>query len=82
MERKLVTCPETAHLEEVDYEPTPLGLLITGCSRFQPRCAVQCARECARRIDRRERAPDDGPAFDDEEVTAAALLAIPTNATP
>jgi Flavodoxin domain len=55
VERKRITCPETAHLEEVDLEPTPLGMVVTGCSRFEPRCEVQCTRECARRMDRRDR---------------------------
>jgi hypothetical protein len=55
VERKRITCPETAHLEEVDLEPTPLGIVVVGCSRFEPRCEVQCTRECARRMDHRER---------------------------
>jgi menaquinone-dependent protoporphyrinogen IX oxidase len=55
VERKRITCPETAHLEEVDLESTPLGILVAGCSRFEPRCDVQCARECARRMDHRDR---------------------------
>lgn len=54
MERKRITCPETAHLEEVDLERTPLGIVIGGCSRFEPRCALRCTRECARRMDRRD----------------------------
>jgi hypothetical protein len=74
MERKLITCPETAHLEEIDYERTSLGLVIVGCSRFQPRCAVECECECARRMDRRDRAPDDDLAFDDEEDTSTASI--------
>lgn len=55
MERKRIMCPETAHLELVDCEPTPLGALITGCSRFLPRSAVECSGECAARMDHRER---------------------------
>lgn len=54
MERKLITCPETAHLEEIAFERTPHGIVIEQCSRFEPRCAIECARECARRMDRRE----------------------------
>jgi hypothetical protein len=53
MERKLVTCPETAHLEEIEYEATPCGMLIHACSRFEPRSELQCARVCAARLDRR-----------------------------
>jgi len=55
MERKRITCPETSTLELIDYEPTPLGVLIAGCSRFLPRCAVSCSRECAVRMDGRAR---------------------------
>ena len=53
MERKHITCPDSGHLEEIEYEPTPYGLVIVGCSRFEPRCAVECACECARRLDRK-----------------------------
>jgi hypothetical protein len=61
MERKRITCPETAHLELIDYERTPLGVVISGCSRFLPRCAVGCSRLCAAMMDRRacRTDPDD-----------------------
>ena len=55
-----VTCPETAHLEEIDYEDTPCGMLITGCSRFVPRCSVSCERVCAAHLDRKRRAMTAG----------------------
>ena len=42
MERKLITCPISAHLEEIEYERTPLGIVIDQCSRFVPRCAIVC----------------------------------------
>ena len=64
MERKRITCPETAHLELIDYEPTPLGALIVGCSRFLPRCAVTCSRECAVRLDHRRYRERRGEAAD------------------
>ena len=51
---RLITCPETAHLEMIDYEDTPFGMVIAGCSRFRPACAVECPRTCAARLDRRE----------------------------
>ena len=57
-ERKRLTCPETGHLEEVELERTPLGLVVLGCSRFPDR-ALGCPRECARRMDRRERMNGD-----------------------
>lgn len=52
MERKRITCPETGSLEEVELERTPLGLVVTGCSRFPCDNGLACTRECARRLDR------------------------------
>lgn len=52
---KLVTCPESAHLEMVVYEDTPLGMLVEACTRFEPGCPMTCARTCAARLDRRDR---------------------------
>src|SRR5690242_3608693 len=54
MERKQITCPDTADVEEIDLLRTPFGIVIDGCSRFEPRCALRCGRECARRMDRRD----------------------------
>ncbi|HEX5058528.1 MAG TPA: hypothetical protein VFV99_04165 [Kofleriaceae bacterium] len=51
---RLVTCPETAHLELIEYEETPVGKVIAACSRFRPACAVGCPRTCAARMDRRD----------------------------
>ena len=58
MAYKLVTCPETAHLEMIDYDEHPLGVLINGCSRFRPACDVRCTRTCAAYLDRRDRRSD------------------------
>lgn len=55
MASRWITCPETAHLEEIEYEDTSLGMLLAACSRYRP-CAVECARTCAARLDRRARA--------------------------
>ena len=52
--RKPITCPLTGHLETVELEQTPLGLVVERCSRFSPSDRVTCTRECARRLDRRE----------------------------
>jgi len=60
MASRLITCPETAHLELIDFDDSPLGMLISGCSRFQPACAAKCPRTCAARFDRRDRAVTDG----------------------
>ncbi len=50
---KLITCPESAHLEMIVYEDTPLGMLIEACTRFAPGCPMSCPRTCAARLDRR-----------------------------
>jgi hypothetical protein len=55
MPYQLVTCPESAHLELIDYADTPCGKLILGCSSFRPPCNVGCPRTCAALLDRRER---------------------------
>jgi hypothetical protein len=55
MIRKLVTCPNTAHLEEIAYLDHPLGVLITSCSASPAGCALRCERTCAALMDRRKR---------------------------
>ena len=45
MQRKLVTCPDSAHLEEIEYEETSCGMVITACSRYA-HGEIRCAREC------------------------------------
>jgi hypothetical protein len=52
---KLFTCPESAHLEMIVYEDTPLGMLVDGCTGFAAGCPMTCPRTCAARIDRRDR---------------------------
>lgn len=56
MSLRLVTCPETAHLELISYQDHPLGTLVDECSRFAPSCVPTCPRTCAERLDRRARA--------------------------
>jgi hypothetical protein len=46
MRRKLMMCPETGHQEEITYVPSPLGTLVTSCTRFSPACSLRCARQC------------------------------------
>jgi hypothetical protein len=55
MERRRIDCPDTEKREEIDFERTPLGVVVTGCSHFSPRCAVSCGGRCARLLDRRDR---------------------------
>lgn len=55
MPSMLVTCPETAHLERIDLDVHPLGILILDCSAFGSSCpdCPGCPRTCAARLDRR-----------------------------
>ncbi len=64
MAYRLVTCPESAHLELIEYAETPCGMLILGCSSFRPPCDASCPRTCAARLDQRDRILGD----DDEDV--------------
>lgn len=52
MASMLVTCPESAHLEKIEYEQGPLGMLIDSCSAFAG-CPLTCPRTCAARLDRK-----------------------------
>jgi hypothetical protein len=54
MKATWVTCPETAHLEKIEFLHSPVGRLIRACSRF-PGCRMDCPRTCAARLDRRDR---------------------------
>jgi len=75
MAYKLVTCPESGHLELVEVHDHPLGLLISDCSRWRE-CGSACARTCAARMDRRMRGLEPG----DLEVgdTTAVDVLCPT----
>ena len=64
MELRVVTCPETAHLELIECEDTPFGMLIVSCSFFRGTCVLECPRTCAARLD--QRAP--GVHDNDEDV--------------
>jgi hypothetical protein len=52
MPAMLVTCPESGHLEQIELELSPLGILIRRCSAQEGRC-LHCPRTCAARLDRR-----------------------------
>jgi hypothetical protein len=68
---RLVTCPESGHLELIDFEDTPFGLLIRDCSGLRE-CPRDCPRTCAARLDRRQRLD---PWVEAGEVTAHDVLA-------
>ena len=70
----LVTCPETAHLEQIEYDDHPLGMLLHSCTRFEPACRVRCERTCAALLDRKHRAQvaDDADTVVELVVTPAS----------
>lgn len=74
MASKLITCPESAHLEKIEYEDHPLGMLIVACTRFKPDCAVTCARLCAARLDQKRRMEFDDLPTDPGELSPARAL--------
>lgn len=53
MASMMVTCPESAHLETIDHEEHPLGMLIVKCTAYPGECAPGCPRTCAARLDQR-----------------------------
>jgi hypothetical protein len=55
MPYQFLTCPETGHLELIECDENPLGLLVLECSRFRPPREIACPRTCAARLDRRDR---------------------------
>ncbi len=55
VERTRIICPETGRFEDIDCERAPLGVVVAGCSRFEPRSAVECTRRCAAQMDRSDR---------------------------
>lgn len=67
---RLLTCPETAHLEMIEYDETPFGMVVVACSRFRPACAITCPRTCAARLDRRDLPTQELVIGDDTAVTA------------
>jgi len=66
MAAMLVTCPESGHLEEIEFDCHRLGMLTTRCSRFSGE--VTCPRTCAARLDRRQR--------DAAEVKVGGVLCV------
>ena len=72
MPSMLVTCPESAHLESIDYQDDGMGTLIMGCTAYSPPCSVSCARTCAARLDRRNRAARTC-ASETSEITLVAI---------
>ena len=75
MRSMLVTCPESAHLEEIRYEDHPLGMLIVSCTRFSPACALTCERACAARLDRKRRMSTE--LFEDEDTMTGDDTLVP-----
>jgi hypothetical protein len=61
MPSRFVTCPESAHLEEIDVIATPIGLLVKRCSAFAdgiPNCPRSCTARLDQKAQRRRRLAD------------------------
>jgi hypothetical protein len=71
---RLVTCPDSGHLELIEFDDHPLGLLIRDCSAMHA-CPFDCPRTCAARLDRKERL-DPWPDFSDETTTVDVFAPI------
>jgi len=69
MAYRLLTCPESAHIEMIEHEAHPLGLLVVACSHFHPPDRVTCARTCAARMDRRRHLENDPTVTGDDHDT-------------
>jgi hypothetical protein len=73
--RQKITCPDSAHLEEIEYTEDPVDGTILGvhrCSRFQPPDGVDCDGLCAQRLNKRmesllERGKEQDPSADNEQ---------------
>ena len=76
MAYRLVTCPDTAHLELIEFDETPCGMLILGCSTFRPSCEIDCPRTCAARLDRRRRALGDEVEIDEQVLEVGDALSL------
>jgi hypothetical protein len=74
MTYRLLTCPETAHLELIEHIDCPLGTLILSCSRFRPPCELRCPRTCAARIDHGAHEIDDLIVSDTPDPTIALRI--------
>ncbi|HET9626699.1 MAG TPA: hypothetical protein VFP84_35295 [Kofleriaceae bacterium] len=50
---KPITCPETAHLERIEYDDSSTGFRVLACSRFAPGEPFSCTRLCVTRMNQR-----------------------------
>jgi len=53
---RLITCPDSAHLEMIEYDASPCGMLVLACSRYGVGRDGVCPRRCAALFDQRDRA--------------------------
>lgn len=54
--KRLVTCPRTAHLAEIEYHENPIDgsiLCIESCDHFVPADDITCDMLCLRRLNKR-----------------------------
>jgi hypothetical protein len=76
MAYRLVTCPDTAHLELIEFDESPCGMLILGCSTFRPPCEIDCPRTCAARLDQRRRTRGGEGEIDENVLKVGDALSL------
>jgi len=67
--KRLLTCPNSAHLEAVEVELEEDGARIERvlrCSAFEPDCAVGCDQRCTRLLNRKLAAAREAATADDD----------------
>lgn len=70
-----VTCPESAHLETLEVEHHPLGMLVGACTR-DPDGEPACGRRCAALLDQKERSRRTAHTRLESEDAALASLEV------
>ena len=47
MAQQVITCPQSAEPETIEFELTPFGMVISWCSRLATDSTLVCPRTCA-----------------------------------
>ena len=48
MAQQVITCPDSAEPETIEFELTPFGMVISSCTRLAMDSTLVCPRTCAR----------------------------------
>lgn len=75
MRQMHVTCPESAHLETLEVEHHPLGILVGACTQ-DPDGEPACGRRCAALLDQKARSRRKERARLESDAAALASLEV------